>query len=87
MRKGSKAARVRRAATVDSAPVILDLIDIDEVRSLVGGSKPLSKATVYREISRGNLPKGVLVAPNSARWLRSEIEAVLQKAFAHRSVA
>lgn len=66
--------------------IAFDLIDITEVCSMLGGSKPLNPATIYREITRGNLPKGVLVAPNSVRWDRSWIAEKIAAAFA-RSAA
>jgi predicted DNA-binding transcriptional regulator AlpA len=54
------------------------LLDRKEVCRLIGGTRPINAATLYRHIRRGLLPKPVKVG-GSSRWLRSECEAALQR--------
>jgi predicted DNA-binding transcriptional regulator AlpA len=53
-----------------------DLLDRHAVCRLLGGSRPINAATLYRNIARGLFPKPIKVA-GSSRWLRTEIEAAL----------
>ena len=62
----------------------LDFLSIDEVCRVIGGSRPVNRATVYRAVAAGRLPKPVRVSPNVARWLRSELEVALQRMIAAR---
>jgi predicted DNA-binding transcriptional regulator AlpA len=63
-----------------------DLLDIDEVCTFFGGSKPLHPATIYR--GAGKLyPKPIKVGRQAARWLRSECEAALREMAADRGNA
>ena len=52
-----------------------DMLDRDAVCAFIGGTRPIHPATLYRGIAAGRYPKPVHVAPNAARWLRSECEA------------
>lgn len=63
-----------------------DLIDILSVCVLVGGTRPIHPATVYRAIDVERLPRPVYPTPNTARWVRAEVEAALEKAKAERRV-
>jgi predicted DNA-binding transcriptional regulator AlpA len=49
-----------------------------------GGINP---ATLYRGIRQGRFPKPVKVGPGTSRWLRSELEAVLQAMVDGRAVS
>jgi predicted DNA-binding transcriptional regulator AlpA len=62
----------------------LDLIDETAVRQIVGGTKPISKPTMYRMIAAGRLPRGVFVTPGSRRYSRQEVEASIRALFAAR---
>ncbi len=62
----------------------IDLIDETTVRQIVGGSRPISKPTLYRLIRCGRLPRGVRVGPNTVRYSRAEVEATIRKLFAAR---
>jgi predicted DNA-binding transcriptional regulator AlpA len=93
MRKESKAGRARGAKGVASSsiatsaiePTSLELVDATEARAILGGSRPLSLATFYRQIQRGQVPKAILIAPNCARWLRCEVLSVVRAAINARA--
>ena len=53
----------------------LDLMDIDETCKFFGGSKPISRATLYRGVKSNWSPAPIPVGPNSSRWIRSECGA------------
>lgn len=55
------------------------LLDQKATCAFFGGSRPIHFATLYRGIKKGRFPKPVKIAPNTARWLRSECEAALTK--------
>ncbi len=86
-RKSRKPTQRRKPIAVPSVEQIQahDLIDIGAVCVLVGGTKPVNKATVYRGVAAGRLPKPVMVTPNSARWVRSEVLGAIQGAIAARA--
>jgi predicted DNA-binding transcriptional regulator AlpA len=84
MSKYSITRRRREVAEPNSSPTILALVDELEARQIIGGSKPISKHTLYRGISAGRFPRGVRVAPNTVRYLRSELETVVKDAIVAR---
>jgi predicted DNA-binding transcriptional regulator AlpA len=55
-----------------------ELLDKAEVLRLFGGSKPINASTLYRGIRGGRYPRPIKVGPQSSRWLRDEVEAVLR---------
>jgi predicted DNA-binding transcriptional regulator AlpA len=55
-----------------------ELLDSETVCRLLGGSRPINPATLYRGIRAGRYPRPIKVGPGSSRWLRSELETVLQ---------
>ena len=54
----------------------LELLDRKSVCYLLGGSKPINAATLYRQIKQGRLPRPIKVG-GSSRWLKNEVEAFL----------
>jgi predicted DNA-binding transcriptional regulator AlpA len=62
------------------------LLDINEVCSFFGGTKPLAPCTIYRGMGK-LYPKPVKVGPNTSRWLRYECVEALNKIIAARSDA
>jgi excisionase family DNA binding protein len=62
----------------------IDLIDEETVRQIVGGTKPISKPTLYRMIAAGRLPRGVFVTRGLRRYSRQEVEAAIRALFAAR---
>jgi predicted DNA-binding transcriptional regulator AlpA len=61
-----------------------ELLDRDATCAFFGGSRPIHFATLYRGIKAGRYPKPIFVAPNSARWRRSECQAALNRIIAER---
>jgi predicted DNA-binding transcriptional regulator AlpA len=55
---------------------MFDLLDKRAVCALLGGSRPIHAATLYRAIRRGLLPRPIKIS-GSSRWVRLEIEAAL----------
>jgi predicted DNA-binding transcriptional regulator AlpA len=62
----------------------MNLLDRKEVCRLLGGSRPINAATLYRHIRRGLLPPPVKLG-GSSRWLLTEIEAALAGMIAGRA--
>jgi predicted DNA-binding transcriptional regulator AlpA len=56
-----------------------ELLDRASVCALLGGSKPIDPATLYRGIKAGRYPSPIKVGPNSSRWLADEIRAALEE--------
>ena len=63
-----------------------ELLDRRAVCFLLGGSRPINAATLYRHIRSGTLPKPVEIG-GSSRWLRSEVEQALQAMVDGRAVS
>jgi predicted DNA-binding transcriptional regulator AlpA len=61
-----------------------DLLDRRAVCRLLGGSRPINAATLYRNIAKGRFPKPIKVA-GSSRWVRAEIEQALTSFVAGRA--
>jgi predicted DNA-binding transcriptional regulator AlpA len=64
-----------------------ELLDIDGLCRLLGGSRPLSQATVYRGVKAGHLPPAIAITPGVRRWRRSEVLATLAAKAAERDAA
>jgi predicted DNA-binding transcriptional regulator AlpA len=77
--------RIKRDPAPIHSPVSLDLIDEATACRIIGGTKPISKHTLYRGIAAGRFPRGVRVGPNTIRYLRTEVEAVVRAAIAERA--
>jgi prophage regulatory protein len=56
-----------------------ELLDREAVCRLIGGTRPINAATLYRGIRKGRYPQPIKVGPGSSRWLLAECEAVLQQ--------
>jgi len=54
-----------------------DLLDRRAVCALLGGSRPINAATLYRNIAKGHFPRPIRVGAGSSRWLKHEVEAAL----------
>jgi predicted DNA-binding transcriptional regulator AlpA len=77
---------VDRSPAVTPAPAdaLPEMLDIWAVCRLLGGSRPLNRASVYRMIAAGRVPAAIKVSPGSSRWLRSEIVAIIKARVAER---
>ena len=75
-----------QAARTDALPAgdLPELLDIKAVCRLLGGSRPLNPASVYRQITARRLPAPIKVSPSSSRWLRSEILAAIMARMGER---
>ena len=45
----------------------------------------ISRIHVWRKVAKGDLPAPIYPMPKSPRWLRSEIEALIERATAERA--
>jgi predicted DNA-binding transcriptional regulator AlpA len=75
---------VQPSETSNSAGSSLDLIDVDQVCLILGGSKPVHRATVYRGIAAGKYPKPIKIGPNVSRWTRAEWLQIVKARIAAR---
>lgn len=58
-----------------------DLVPLTVACELLGGStSPLNPSTLYRGIKSGRYPAPLKLGPGTARWRRSELMAVLNRA-------
>jgi predicted DNA-binding transcriptional regulator AlpA len=78
-----------RASATDipeaTRPRSSDLLTAQEVCQMLGGpGSPIHAATLYRGVAVGRFPRPLRISPNVARWIRSEIEAVIARAAADR---
>ena len=65
-------------------PHVPDLIDIDEVCRVFGGTRPLHPATIYRGIKKGLYPAPIKVSRHASRWSREECLAAISAQAAKR---
>jgi predicted DNA-binding transcriptional regulator AlpA len=63
-----------------------ELLHRAAVCALLGGSRPLHPATLYRGVKAGRYPSPIHVGPGSSRWLRAEVEAALAGMIEGRAV-
>jgi predicted DNA-binding transcriptional regulator AlpA len=54
-----------------------ELLHRAAVCALLGGSRPINSATLYRWVKAGRIAKPVKLSPGSSRWLRTEVMAAL----------
>ena len=62
----------------------VEMLDRKAACAFLGGTHPINAATLYRGITAGIFPKPVKVSANTARWLKSELEAAINKRIAER---
>ena len=61
-----------------------DLVDEKTARAVLGGNRPISKATLWRGTKSGKYPAPIKVGPKSNRWIRAELAAYIEKMAARR---
>lgn len=54
------------------------------VLKMLGGDKPLHVSTLYRLMHADRFPRPVKLSTTCARWIRSEVEAALERMVAER---
>jgi predicted DNA-binding transcriptional regulator AlpA len=57
---------------------------VETVCAFFGGDKPLNKATLYRAIADGRIPRPINVSASLVRWLGSECRAALVRSIERR---
>lgn len=61
----------------------IELVDADEACRILGGSRPLNRATLYRGVASRRFPKPIKVGMSS-RWVKAELLAVLRALITER---
>ena len=56
-----------------------ELLDVKAACKLIGGSKPIHPATLYRGIQAGRYPPGIPVSPNVRRWRKQKLVAAIDE--------
>jgi predicted DNA-binding transcriptional regulator AlpA len=65
-----------------------ELLDAKATCALIGGTRPINPATLWRGVKAGIYPEPIKITPNANRWRRSEIiEAIEQRAKARGKAA
>ena len=54
-----------------------ELLDVGATCRLLGGTRPINPATLYRGVACGRYPKPIKISKNSNRWRRSEMLAAI----------
>lgn len=62
----------------------IELLDADTACRLLGGTRPLNRATLYRGIKDGRFPAPVKIGTVTSRWIKSECIAAIQTMIAAR---
>jgi predicted DNA-binding transcriptional regulator AlpA len=62
----------------------IELLDVRATCRLLGGSRPLHPATLYRGIKSGIYPRPVKLGKGMSRWLKSECAEAIRKLIAQR---
>jgi len=60
------------------------LLDVDAACRIFGGSKPISRATLYRGVKTGAYPKPIRIGSNSSRWIAEECARAIRERIAVR---
>lgn len=63
----------------------IDVISIGEACRLIGGDRPISRATYYRAAQRGRFPKPIHITPGTARVPRRLVMDAIRRAAAATS--
>lgn len=62
----------------------VELVDAKEACRILGGSRPINHATLYRGIADGRFPAPVKLGRGTSRWLKVELVAAIRKLMAAR---
>jgi predicted DNA-binding transcriptional regulator AlpA len=61
-----------------------ELLDVAGACRLIGGSRPIHPATLWRGIKAGRYSRPIKIGPQSVRWRRSELAADIERMAAER---
>jgi predicted DNA-binding transcriptional regulator AlpA len=64
-----------------------ELLDMYEACRVIGGSRPINPATLWRGVKAGRYAKPIKVGPQAVRWRRSELMANIQRMIDERDSA
>ena len=64
-----------------------ELLDVDAARRFIGGTKPISRTTLWRGVKSGRYSKPVNVGENTVRFQRSKLQADIDRLAAERDAA
>ncbi len=62
----------------------VELLDAKEACRILGGSRPINNATLYRGIADGRFPAPVKLGGGLSRWVKTELLAAIHKFMAAR---
>ena len=66
-------------ASATTVPGASRLLDLEGVRSKLGGHPPPDPSTIYRMIQQGILPKPVKISLRMSRWIETEVDEAIQR--------
>ena len=61
-----------------------DLLDVHAACKLLGGTKPINPATLWRGMKAGRFSRPIKIGAQSVRWRRSELQADIERMIAER---
>jgi predicted DNA-binding transcriptional regulator AlpA len=56
-----------------------ELLDVYGACRLIGGSRPINPATLWRGVKAGRFSRPLKIGPNFVRWRRSELAADIER--------
>jgi predicted DNA-binding transcriptional regulator AlpA len=62
----------------------IELCDADESCRVLGGSKPINRATLYRGVKEGRYPRPIHLGPATSRWIKAELLDCVRARIAER---
>jgi predicted DNA-binding transcriptional regulator AlpA len=61
-----------------------ELVDAKEACRILGGTRPICAATLYRGVADGRFPAPVKLGGGTSRWVKAELLASIRKMMAAR---
>lgn len=61
-----------------------DLLDISAACRLIGGTRPINAATLWRGVKAGRYARPIKISNQAVRWRRSELQADIERMVAER---
>ena len=78
---------MHRNVMQENATMEDELLDVYEACRVIGGTRPINPATLWRGIKAGRYSKPIKIGPQSVRWRRSELQADIARMIAERDGA
>jgi predicted DNA-binding transcriptional regulator AlpA len=70
-----------------AADTTIELVDCDEACRVLGGNRPINRATLYRGIQQGKYPRPIHMGPATSRWVKGELVDCVRARIAKRDRA